>query len=443
MSSTGRSTPRRTSFGPFRSRGGPTGRAAKVSPLQTRCEPGCAAPHPLGGRTLAGLVAVAVMLGIGGCPPASDPGGGNPGPDPGPNPGGGGPPAEPVIQRRSLTDVKVSPTIPGGSRHFLLGAVSVGAADAGFTAQQLGEAVARVAESSECIVVRPLIDWDYFRPNRPAGAQPVRLAETHVIVQMARDHGMRYSLIQLDPLANRHELSPLPPALTGQDFGDEAPRAAIRNMTLELLNLFHPTYLSIGVEVNGYLESNPADFENLVSLHKELYDEIKAIAPETKVALSLHYETLLRMQPGQAQSSGDDARRALIDRFRPQVDVLALSSLPWPQFSDPVYIPLDYIRRVEDFTDLPVILSEIAWTTDPDSDSDELEQRDYLALMARAALRAPQVELVAWAFLTDPPAGTVLDEIPSFTRIGLYDSSGRPKPALALWQELFSRPYRR
>lgn len=352
--------------------------------------------------------------------------------------GSGGPVGDPVIQSRSLTDVRINPTIPDKPRNFMLGAVAVGAAGEDFSGADLEAAIQRVSESSECIVVRPLIDWEYFRPG---GTDPtsIRLNETVAIVSSARSRGLQYSLIQLDPIANRSTVSPLPAALTGQDFGDNAVRDAVRGMTVQTAQRIQPTYLSVGVEVNGYLDANPQDFENLVSLHNELYDEIKAVSPNTKVALSLHYETLLRMTAGPGQADGDEARRALIARF--QVDVLALSSLPWPSYSNPNYVPLDYVSRVEDFSDLPIILSEIAWTTDPGSGGNEQEQVDYLAIMARAAMAAPQVELVAWAFLTDPLPGTVLDEIPSFTRIGLFTSDGVAKPAYALWQDLHARPW--
>lgn len=354
--------------------------------------------------------------------------------------GSGGPVGEPVIQSRSLTDVRINPTIPAQPRKFMLGAVAVGAAGEDFSDADLEAAIQRVSENSECIVVRPLIDWEYFRPG---GTDPtsIRLNETVAIVASAKSHGLQHSLIQLDPIANRSTVSPLPAALTGQDFGDESVREAVRGMTVQTAQRIQPTYLSVGVEVNGYLDANPQDFENLVTLHKELYDEIKVVSPDTKVALSLHYETLLRMTAGPGQADGDEARRALIARFEPQVDVLALSSLPWPSYSNPNYLPLDYVSRVEDFTDLPIILSEIAWTTDPGSGGNEQEQVDYLAIMARAAMEAPQVELVAWAFLTDPLPGTILDEIPSFTRIGLFSSDGVAKPAYALWQDLHARSW--
>ncbi len=384
--------------------------------------------------------ALGLVLLVGGCPPPADPGDGDPNPGPGntPDPTNN----DPIIQNRGLTDVKIVPAIPDRTRQFRLGAVAVGAANEDFTVGQLEVAVDRVAESAECIVVRPLIDWEYFRPNRPVDAQPVRLAEMNVIVEMAQERGVELSLIQLDPIANRASLSPLPASLAGQDFSSPDIRAALRDETIALLNLFSPTYLSVGVEVNGYLEANPDDFENYITLHRELYDEIKARSPQTKVALSLHYETLLRIDPLPG-GSADDARRALIERFLPQVDVVAISSLPWPAFSDPIYVPLDYAERVSDFTDLPVIFSEIAWTTDPASDSDEQEQLDYIAIMSRALLNAPQVELVAWAFMSDPPPGTVLDGIESFTRIGLYDTAGVEKPALSLWRDLHALPYRR
>ncbi len=351
----------------------------------------------------------------------------------------GGPQPAPVIQFRELTDATVDPTIPEVPRQFRMGVVPIGAPGPGFTHDDIVAAVQRASQIAECVVIRPLIDWEYFRPG--GSGDPERLSELVEIADLARAWGMPYSLIELDPLLTRHSVSPLPAALEGQDFSSPDVQAALRGMVHSVAERVHPTYLSFGVEINGYYEANPTDFARFVELHKGLYDEVKAISPDTRIAVAFNYEAMQGLLRGLDEYSADGPRFFLIDMFEPKVDAVAFSTLPWPLFASPLYIPDDYISSLQKHTTRPILLSETGWTTADIVGSNETEQLQYVAIMARQVLRTPQVELMAWSISTDPPPGTVFDEFPTFLNLGLFRQDGQSKPAVSLWLDLLSRPY--
>ena len=167
-------------------------------------------------------------------------------------------PDAPQIQRRDISDVTIDLSIPDKPRQFRTGIVSIGAAGPDFTKDDLADAVKRAATAAECVVIRPLIDWEFFRPG--GSNAPDRLYDIIEIVKLARQNGMPYSLIELDPFLTRHSVSPLPDSLAGQNFSSPDVRQALRGMVMAVVEQVRPTYLAFAVEVNGYYEADPEDF---------------------------------------------------------------------------------------------------------------------------------------------------------------------------------------
>ena len=165
------------------------------------------------------------------------------------------------------------------------------------------------------------------------------------------------------------------------------------------------------------------------------------MAPEIQITVAFNYEALQGLFAGTEEYAADGPRFFLIDMFEPKVDAVAFSTLPWPVFPSPVNMPDDYISRIQQYTAHPILLSETGWTTTDVVDSNETMQMEYVAVMARQAMRTPQVELMAWSIAADPPPGTVFDEFPTFLNLGLFRQNGEPKPALDLWLDLLNRPY--
>jgi hypothetical protein len=346
---------------------------------------------------------------------------------------------EPIVAVRGLTDVDVAISVPDQPRHFLVGAVAIGFESNDYIFEDIAKSIERNNHITDTIIVRPLVDWEFFRPNGTGFA--ITTTEVEQIVNHAKVSNIPYSVIEMDPLLDRHTVSPLPPALDGQDFSDSDIQTAHRSMALELVRELQPTYISFAVEVNAYADSNYEDFLNLVAHHKALYYEVKAISPNTKVIASMNYEALTGLLGLLDERLGTEPRWDLVELFQPELDALALSTLPWPVFGKPRNMPDDYLRQIQDNIDLPYLITECGWTTAEIASSNEHDQAEYVSQISRMALDSPNLKLLAWSISSDPPPGSIFQAFPAFQQLGLTRNSGVDRPAYFVWQDLFELPY--
>lgn len=345
---------------------------------------------------------------------------------------------EPIIQIREMPQVFVNPIIEPTERHFALGTVPIGAPGPNMTTQRLNQAIRRAGELAECFVLRQQVDWESFRPGGGGGAPFTE--DIVALVSTARASGFSLILIEIDPIVSRVALGPLPPALRGQKFGSPAIRAAMKRQAIEIATRVRPDYLSFGVEINGYFEAEPDDFLNFVSLHKEIYDSVKAISPETQVMASFNLEGIQGLFKGLNPLSDHGPQWFLLDLFEPKVDAFSFSTLPFPVFFGAVQLPDDYLSQIQDHTDRDIVLSEVGWSTAIEANSNQQQQTDYLALTARQALRFPQLRVMAWTILFDAEPGSIFDLFPAFSKLGLLEMDGNPKSALSVWTQLHDTP---
>ena len=346
---------------------------------------------------------------------------------------------DPVIQLRQMPEHSLSHDLPDGPRHYLLGAVPIGAPSPILTDDDVYRSIATVATFADCFVIRQKIDWEAYRPG---GSAFPELTESIVhLWQGASESGFTSLLVELDPIVDRHHIGPLPPAIEDHDFSSPDVRTAFRRQALEVAARVKPRYLSFGVEVNGYYESNPDDFANFVSLHQELYDEVKAISPDTQIMASFNLEALQGLLAQLGGFSDHPPYWFLIDRFEPKIDAVAFSTLPFPVFYEPSQIPLDYLSRIQTHTDLPIVLSEVGWHSYEPGGSNQAKQHDYLVTMIRRAAFTPNLRVFAWTIMYDAADGSVFDSFPDFKFLGMLSWDGNPKEALATWKALYDVPY--
>lgn len=347
--------------------------------------------------------------------------------------------SDPVIQLRQVADQKLSTELPPGTRHYLLGGVPIGAPSPNLSDDALYQAIATTALTTDCFVIRQKIDWEAFRPG--GDAEPDFTNSITQLVDAARESGFTTILIELDPIVDRHNIGPLPPAIADHDFSSPAVREALTTQAIVVAETEQPDFLSLGVEINGYYESNPTDFENFVSLHKEIYDQVKAVSPDTQVMASFNLEAIQGLLVGVNEYSDHGPQWYIIEKFKPKVDAVAFSTLPFPVFYEPLQIPDDYLSRIEAQTDLPIVISEFGWHSYEASQSSETRQREYLARMIRVADKTPNVRVMAWTIIYDAAEGSIFDAFPDFKYLGMLSWDGKPKEAFSLWQALYERPY--
>ena len=129
----------------------------------------------------------------------------------------------------------------------------------------------------------------------------------------------------------------------------------------------------------------------------------------------------------------------------PFAEAIGLSSYPYFAFDDPDRIPVDYYRRVLEPTMLPAFVAEGGWTSADVGvgTSSPAKQARYIA---RQEELLDGIDALLWLHLlfADPDLSTWPQpqpvNLPLFTNIGLTNSDFSPKPALAVWDELFARP---
>jgi hypothetical protein len=341
---------------------------------------------------------------------------------------------------RSLTEVILDTSLGVSERRYQTGLVPAGfdirAIDEG---ERSSHRIEEAAKLSDCFVARPLMDWTKFGPQG-TGALNVDLVAA---VQHSRENGVECVVIEIDPVPDRRHVGLLPPELEGMNFADAVVRDPIQRMALQVATQLRPTFLSIGVEINGYYESNPDDFLNYVDLHKKTYDAVKAEAPEVRFFAAFNLEALQGFFGDLDEFSNHGPQWFLIDMFEPKLDAVAFSTLPFGFFIRAVQIPDDYLSRIELHTSRDILFTEIGW---PGGSAEFIfttqSQVEYLARMVQLIDAMPQVRLVTWTTLFDVDRDTPTLVSESFKSLGLIDDRDNPKPALELWREVHNLPHR-
>lgn len=345
----------------------------------------------------------------------------------------------PAFSTVGIPQVSGDTTIRYKSRHYLTGVVPTAFANNDFDEGR--QYFARVAASTaygDAFVARPRMDWERWGPE---GGQFINLDLMHGI-SIARSGNQNTLVIEIDPVADRRHVGILPPELEGMDFSDPEVREPIKRFAAAIATQLRPQYLAISVEINAYYESNPEDFENFVTLHKETYDLVKAVNPDVQFFVAFNLEALQGFYSGQEEVATHGPQWFLIDKFEPKLDAVGFSTLPFAFYLSPLQFPEDYLSRIEKYTTRDILLTEVGWPASPDHPLYTHEtQRDYLIAMANLVERTPQTKLMTWTNMFDAEPDSATLVTPSFKILGLFDHLDGPKPALRIWEQIHALPY--
>lgn len=218
-------------------------------------------------------------------------------------------------------------------------------------------------------------------------------------------------------------------------FDDPDVRARFASLVEELAVEIRPAFLVIGVEVNFYAHLDPDGFRAFVKLYGHLRGRLRELRAPTRILVSFQYEDLLGHRP--FESSVSKPSMKLVSVFNPQL--LALSTYPGLVHRTPADIPQDYFEPALAL-DRPVLILETGWHTG--GSGSEAEQAAYVRRLLTLA-RTKCFQLVNWASAVDtlampyPPEDEAQRHgVPTWAgSLGLFDMTGRPKPAAAVWQE--------
>ncbi|RLT28367.1 MAG: hypothetical protein DWI48_00975 [Chloroflexi bacterium] len=295
------------------------------------------------------------------------------------------------------------------------------------------------AKYGDVLLLQKPVAWSEFA----AGGTPS--TKTRMQTASERDHAQARGLhlfIALDPFdpADRGRLASPPAGSETRDLSDPSLRSALVAQAKYVAINYKPTYLAIGVEVNGTYERNPTQYQKFVEAYREAYSAAKSASPNTMVFPTFEYEQLLGLVPWEAPHP---PRWELLRDFGERSDMFAISTYPSFTYSVARKVPPDYYRQIKDQTKLPVAFASAGYASAPGRDgvnsSTPDEQRRFLQrLLGDAdALASP---LVIW-FLRQDANHLTAPPFDLFQSIGLVDLKGINKQAWPIWESASMRPY--
>jgi hypothetical protein len=302
-----------------------------------------------------------------------------------------------------------------------------------------------LGDHADFILIQPNIPWEDFMDGVEGDSKSREDLSNQVI--LAQMNGLECVFV-VDPLngLNRTAFFGLPEGWE-PSFGDPNVRQAFTNFTLWIVRELEPRYLGLASEINTYMDAHPADVGNYLSLYAQVYNLVKAEAPETQIFVTFQWDDLNNMFPTAAegreryQTNWDQ-----IEAFEPRLDLWVISSYPYFVFHSGEGIPTDYYTPLLDHTAKPLAVAEGGWSTktvgpisgDPKGQTAYLEAihdqlGDRLKFWVYIILNDLDMESIGEMMAAQGRSQADVSTLSMFAFVGLRESDGTPKPALALW----------
>ena len=232
--------------------------------------------------------------------------------------------------------------------------------------------------------------------------------------------------IERDGISPDYELPGLGPP--GDSFDDEHLRSLYHRFVNYMVDAFEPDFFSPGIEITMYTRHRVEDFENLVSLMRDIRDTLKVSQPDLIIAPTIQWEFLMQSMdndPVQAEALAD-----MLENWDSIGDAYFMSTYP------NIFLDRDSVDASHyDFeryglrisADTPLYISEAG--------TQEQLQVDLLTTLTDFRDDF-HLQMLIWFFLED---FSHLPLPPGLANSGLYDDSDanalRPRPGLAWWDE--------
>lgn len=247
------------------------------------------------------------------------------------------------------------------------------------------------------------------------------------MIEKSKNAGLK-PIIGLSPTTldqGRKELD-IPPHIRRKaglsvSFANPLIRKAFKKTVKKLARL-QPPYLCLATEINFLAMQRLTEFLHFASLYKEAYEAVKQISPETKVFVSFQWEWMRIIDAKEPHRITEHSK--VIDVFRPQLDVVGLTTYPSPFHGSPQELPHDYYlwmyRHINAKDE--VLLMEVGWPTR--GSGNEIEQQAFIQYFPKLLDRV-NVSVIAWALLHDVDSAEFDTDL---NTVGLITNSGKKKP---------------
>ena len=225
----------------------------------------------------------------------------------------------------------------------------------------------------------------------------------------------------------------------GRSIAEPAVQRKYRDYILAFVRRYHPEYVGLAAETNLIRVAAPAAlYQGMVQVANAAAADLAAASPHPKLFVSVQVEVAWGKLVG-TPFQGIDTDFADF----PFVETIGLSSYPYLGWSDPADIPDDYYSRLMQGHALPMMVVEGGWasasypgfTTSPGRQAAYFRRQAALltAIGAVGWLQLAPTDLDVTAFPAEVRA-----QIAPFATLGVYDANLLPKPALAVWDSVFT-----
>ena len=325
----------------------------------------------------------------------------------------------------------------GSARSFMMGFSSL---PRELSADSYADAIDFAGDNGDIVLIQRTVPWSNFLPGADISDDTANNTASERDAIAANDLALFFAIDPTDGATGRDRLVDLPLSHAGKRFDDADVRAAFVSYAEYVAINYKPAYLALGVEMNLYYEKNADDFENFKSLYSAAYDVVKAASPDTQVTVTLQYEDLQALLPREDTHFAD---WQLVKAFEPKMDVAAISTYPSFAFGDAAAIPENYYSQLRAFTDKPIVIAEMGFSSAPGqqglNSGTEAAQAAFLERVLDDAGRL-SMPAVVWFAIWDP-AYARDTAFSAFQSIGLRRTDDTGKPAWNAWAAAARRPY--
>ncbi len=325
----------------------------------------------------------------------------------------------------------------GPARSFMMGFSSL---PRELNAASYADTIDFAGDNGDIVLIQRTVPWSDFFPGAELSDETANNTASERDAIDENDLALFFAIDPTDGASGRDRLVDLPLSHEGKRFDDPDVRAAFVSYAEYVAINYKPQYLALGVEMNLYYEKNREDFEHFKSLYSAAYDVVKEASPATQVTVTLQYEDLQALLPR------DDTHFAdwqLVRAFEPKLDVTAISTYPSFAFADAASIPENYYSQLRAFTDNPIVIAEMGFSSAPGlqglNSGTEPAQADFVERVLADAGRL-SMPAVVWFAIWDP-AYARDTAFSAFQSIGLRRADDTGKPAWNSWAAAARRPY--
>jgi hypothetical protein len=301
-----------------------------------------------------------------------------------------------------------------------------------------------IGEHGDVVLLQQNIPWQDFVNS--ADSQSSVIVDINNQYVLAHQNGLEVIFV-VDPLngLNRSEFLGLPFGWEAT-FANPKVRSAFTNYTLRIVREFHPRCLGLGSEINTYADAHPVDFSNYLSLYREVYQQVKAEAPDTQIFVTFQWEEVNNLIPSLAQGKPYEPNWSQIEIFEPELDLWVISSYPFVAFGSGADIPTDYYTPLLAQTTKLLAVAEGGFSSKPvgPASGAPQDQVDYLNAI-HTQIGGDRLAFWIYLLLTDinldsyssimktHGQGGDINTLSMFTSVGLRELNGTSKPALDVW----------